>query len=133
TLAGMSNAATIPNGVEAPETRDPDSKSPIFDSQLMKRGGEDSTVNIRPEDSASQGMKQEKVPVQPSPALSPLPLRPTVPMMITPAKAAGIAPRPQSSPPFVIGNDPPSPLLPRKPQRNPQQSPLPFPSPLEER
>lgn len=133
TLAGMATAMTIPDGVDKPETRDPDSKSPIFDSQLVKRGGDDSTVNIRSGDSSAKGMQDEKVPTPPSPALSPVPLQPTIPVMVTLAKAAGIAPRPQSSPPFVIGNDPPSPLQPRKNQRIPQETKMPIPTPLVER
>lgn len=127
-LAGMSVGPSTPASVEPVETRDPDSKSPIFDSQLVRRGGDDSTVNIRSGDSSSKGMKAS--PATPSPALPPVQPAPTVPMMVTPAKGPGIAPRPQSSPPFVIGRDPPSPLLPNKNQYDPYASPLPFPSPL---
>ncbi|HQR06481.1 MAG TPA: protein kinase [Gemmatales bacterium] len=133
TLAGMPVGPSVVSPVEPVETRDPDSKSPIFDSQLVKRGGDDSTVNIRSGDSSAKGMKALPATPSPVPALPLVQPAPTVPMMVTPAKAAGIAPRPQSSPPFVIGRDPPSPLLPQKNQNEPHATPLPFPSPLKDR
>lgn len=129
-LSGMSVAPSTTATIEPAETRDPDSKSPIFDSQLVKRGGDDSTVNIRSGDSSSKGMKAQTASPSAIPALPPVQPAPTVPMMVTPAKAPGIAPRPLSSPPFVIGKDPPSPLLPQKNKYDPFASPMPFPSPL---
>lgn len=124
-LAGTS--AAVPSGVpELLPTFDPDSKSPIFDSQVAKRGGEDSTVNIRSGDSSIKGIKTGQPEVQINAPVAPAP---TVQMMVSP-KAAGIAPRPHSSPPIVIGKDPPSPLLPQKSPWDPYSTPLPFPSPL---
>lgn len=125
-LSGL-NTGIVPPPADLPATSDPDSKSPIFDSQVAKRGGEDSTVNIRSGDSSVKGINKTGQPVVAS--IAPVAPAPTVPMMVSP-KAAGIAPRPQSSPPIVIGNDPPSPLLPQKNQWDPYLTPLPFPSPL---
>lgn len=92
----------LPGGPAAstpePLTKDPDSKSPIFDSQLAKRGGEDSTVSIRSEES---GEHKAMPPVPPS--------APTQPVMISPAKSAGIAPRTSSNPPVIV--DPVSPPI----------------------
>ena len=130
-LSGVLSGGTVAP-VEIVTAKDPDSKSPIFDSQLVKRGNDDSTVNIRSGDSSIKGIKTGTGPVKAptAPIIPPVPLQPTVPVMVTPAKAAGIAPRPQSSPPIIIGRDPPSPLLPAKQTWDPYSTPLPFESPL---
>lgn len=134
-LSGIGGGSVAP---EQPGSKDPDSKSPIFDSQLVQRGGEDSTVNIRSGDS---GFNHPTLPTPVSPAMQPVAPAPTVPVMVMSAKAAGIAPRPHSSPPIIIEKQPPSPLLPAKPtaktsarnQWDPYSTPLPFPSPLGEK
>ncbi|MBL8824138.1 MAG: serine/threonine protein kinase [Planctomycetia bacterium] len=106
-LSGVT-AASIPVILE-PLSRDPDSRSPIFDSQVAQRGTDDSTVSIRSGDSSVKGLN--KGTDSTAPVISAVAPAPTIPMMVTPAKAAGIAPRPQSSPPIVIGKDPPSPMV----------------------
>lgn len=136
-LSGVGGGVVVAS--EQPGAKDPDSKSPIFDSQVAQRGGEDSTVNIRSGDS---GFNHPTLPNQPQPIIQPLPPPPTMPMMVSP-KAAGIAPRPYSSPPIIIEKQPTSPMLPSKSKakdkssaKNPwkeYETPLPFPSPIGEK
>lgn len=93
-------------------------KSPIFDSQLVKRGGEDSTVSIKSDESAEQ-------PALAASAASATPSltqeEPTQTVLIPPPRGPGIAPRGYSNAPIVI---PPSPPAVR--HWDPLPSPLPF-------
>lgn len=133
-LSGVSIAAA---GTPDATAKDPDSRStPVTDANVAPRGGEDSTVSIRSGDSSAA----HKALNPNQPLISPVAPAPTLPVMVTPAKAAGIAPRPYSSPPIIIGKDPPAPILPESKKKkkkgtnewDPYSTPLPFPSPLGE-
>lgn len=119
-LSGVT-AASVPVILE-PLSRDPDSRSPIFDSQVAQRGTDDSTVSIRSGDSSVKGIN--KGADSTAPVISAVAPAPTIPMMVTPARGAGIAPRPQSSPPIVIGKDPPSPMVSARKNRDTYPTPL---------
>jgi serine/threonine protein kinase len=106
-------------GSHGPPGKDGEPKSPIFDSQLVRRGGDDSTVSIRSEDSA----EQRALPNNPTPPTSAAE-EPTQPVMIAAARSAGIAPKAQAHQPIVLPSSPAA-----QPHWDPYPSPLPF-SPL---